>query len=327
LRPAEIKEIQRQKDRYKAAVKALSEGRTLEGFRTLDRLGWIHEVADEERDRALADAYVDSLCEGKSALVIAPTHAAGERITREIRRELRARHLLGTAEHEFDTLVPVNLTLGQRRDPATYAAGDLVVLFHQNAKGFRKGQRLDACAGPVPLDQAERFTLYRKAGIELASGDRVRITRNGTTADGAHRLSNGDIFTVKAFTSSGDLVLDNGWTVSREWGHIALGHVSTSHASQGRTVDRVFVGMSSESLVAASREGFYVSASRAREQAQFFTDSKRELLDAVSHDDERLSGTELVAEAKRIQRHLIRDRNTVLEAVTQREPEALIHDR
>ena len=68
----------------------------------------------------------------------------------------------------------------------------------------------------------------------------------------------------------------------------------TSHSSQGKTVDRVFVGQSSESFPASSREQFYVSASRARESVTIYTDNKQDLLDAVSRSDERLSATELV---------------------------------
>jgi conjugative relaxase-like TrwC/TraI family protein len=41
LVPADIKDIQRQKGNYKQAVAALSEGRTVDGFRQLDALGWI----------------------------------------------------------------------------------------------------------------------------------------------------------------------------------------------------------------------------------------------------------------------------------------------
>lgn len=68
----------------------------------------------------------------------------------------------------------------------------------------------------------------------------------------------------------------------------------TSHSSQGKTVDRVFVGQSSESFPASSPEQFYVSASRARESVTIYTDNKHDLLDAVNRSDERLSATELV---------------------------------
>ncbi len=77
-------------------------------------------------------------------------------------------------------------------------------------------------------------------------------------------------------------MLENGWTVGKDFGHLAHGYVVTSHASQGKTVDRVFVGQSSQSFPASSREQFYVSASRAREQVIIYTDDKEALLEAVS---------------------------------------------
>ena len=69
---------------------------------------------------------------------------------------------------------------------------------------------------------------------------------------------------------------------------------TTSHASQGRNVQCVFVGQSSESFVASSREQFYVSASQGRERVTIYTDDKEALLDAVKRSDERLTATEFI---------------------------------
>ncbi|TWT44940.1 Multifunctional conjugation protein TraI [Phycisphaerae bacterium RAS1] len=315
LRPAEIREIQRQKDKYRAAVKDLSEDRTEEGFRRLDDLGWIREVADEERDGALAAAYVETVTQGKSALVVSPTHAEGNRITAEIRSQLRKRGLIGSEERRFLELIPANLTLGERRDPVNYRQGDVLV-FHQNSKGFRKGQRVLVGEGPLPLDQAERFSVFRSAEIDLSAGDDIRITKGGTGEGGARRLNNGDIFRVRGFTDNGDLLVAprdeknpaKAFVIGRHYGHLTHGIVVTSHASQGKTVDRVLIGQSSQSFPASSREQFYVSASRGREQALVFTDDKESLLAAVSRSDERLSATELAADCAAIRSRMARER-------------------
>ena len=74
------------------------------------------------------------------------------------------------------------------------------------------------------------------------------------------------------FTKDGDLVLDNGWVVGRDFGHLAHGYVTTSHASQGKTVDRVLIAMGRESLTAMGAEQFYVSVSRGRDQATIYSD-------------------------------------------------------
>ncbi|MBW7904829.1 MAG: relaxase domain-containing protein [Phycisphaerae bacterium] len=294
LVPAEIREIQRQRADYKEAVRALSEGRTEDGFRELNRLGWIREVGETERYKALAEDYVTTVEAGKSALVVSPTHLEGEWITDEIRARLKQAGRLGEGERTFQALESANLTEAEKADPLNYSPGDVLV-YHQNAKGHRKGERVVVNDEPLPLDQAERFQVYRPSVLPIAPGDVLRITRNGTTADGRHRLNNGALYAVRGFDASGNIVLANGWTVSKDYGHLAHGYVVTSHASQGKTVDRVFIGQSSDSLPASSREQFYVSVSRGREQATIYTDDKEALLEAVSRSDDRLTATEFVA--------------------------------
>lgn len=266
LRPAEIRDIQRQKGNYKQAVQALSEGRTAEGFRELDRLGWIEEAAEGERYKALAADYVVTVTSGQSALVVSPTHVEGARINAEIRGKLKDAGLLGKDEREFRVLRNANMTQAERSDAFSYLPGDVLV-FHQNGKGHTKGDRVIAGDGPLPLDQAARFQAYHPDSIRLAAGDMLKISRNGQTADGKHRLSNGGLYRVREFTDAGDIVLENGWVVSRDYGHFTHGYCVTSHVSQGKTVDVVLIGQSSRSFPASSREQFYVSVSRGKRRA------------------------------------------------------------
>jgi hypothetical protein len=291
--PAEIKDIQRQKGSYKQAVRALSDGRTEDGFRQLDALGWVREVADDDRYKVLASDYVATVAAGKSALVVSPTHLEGERITAEIRSALKKLGRLKTEEQPVLQLHNVNLTEAQRADDVNYLPGD-VLEFHQNAKGFRKGQRVVVGREKLPLGQAARFQAFNAGELCLSPGDMVRITKNGLTVDGERRLNNGARYTVKGFNSPGDLVLNNGWAVSKHFGHLAYGYVVTSHASQGKTVDCVFVGQSSLSFPASSREQFYVSCSRGRQSVTVYCDDKEALREAVAESDERITATELV---------------------------------
>jgi conjugative relaxase-like TrwC/TraI family protein len=294
LMPAEVKEIKRQSGAYKEAVKALADGQVADGFRRLDDLQWIHEVPLDERYQQLASEYVHTVAEQKTALVISPTHAEGHRINDEIRRQLKESGRLGTEERQFLAFENANLTEAERGDASSILEGDVLV-FHQNAKGFERGQRVSVSDPKnVPVDQAARYQVFHPTTISLADGDSLRITRNGLSADGKHRLNNGAIYQVRGFDEAGDILLDNGWTVAQDYGHFTHGYVVTSHSSQGKTVDRVFVGQSSESFPASSREQFYVTASRAREQVSIYTDNKQDLLDAVKRGDERLSATELV---------------------------------
>jgi conjugative relaxase-like TrwC/TraI family protein len=298
--PATVKEIQRQSGEYKAAVKSLSEGRVCDGFRTLDRLGWIREIPDDERYKVLAADYAETIQQGKTALVVSPTHFEGRNCSGEIRRLLREQGIVHGEEREFATLVNAQLTEAEKTDPANYRAG--VVQFHQNAKGFIKGHRLNVGNDVLPFDQSHRFTVFHRSQLRLARGDVVRVTHKGLTADGKHRLDNGTTFTVKEFDRDGNVVLTNGWTIGRDFGHLTHGYVVTSHASQGRTVDRVFIGQGSDSLRAASREQFYVSVSRGKQQATIYTDDKAALLEAVQQSDDRATATEFVGRERQRQR-------------------------
>lgn len=121
----------------------------------------------------------------------------------------------------------------------------------------------------------------------------MRVTATGKTTDDKHRLSNGTLLTVSGFTKKGDIIVDHGWVIDREFGHLAHGYVVTSHASQGMTVDNVFVGISSQSFSATSGRTAYVAVTRGKEQAQIFTDDRSALLKAVEREDQPLSATEL----------------------------------
>jgi hypothetical protein len=224
----------------------------------------------------------------------------------------RARGRIGQDEHHLLRLESSNLTAAQRRDAAQYHAGD-VVQFVQNVKGgWQKGDRVTVvshddtsvrvrtAAGQekaLPLPLAEQFQLYRARELAVATGDRIRFTLGGSTRDGK-RLSNGRVATIAGFTSDGDLRLDNGWIVPKDYGHMAAGWTVTSHASQGKTVKgRVFIAQSAVSLPASNLEQFYVSASRAKGgpgAVAIYTDDKSALRRVVSRSDRPLSATELL---------------------------------
>jgi conjugative relaxase-like TrwC/TraI family protein len=294
LVPAEVKEIQRQSGDYKAAVRALSEGNAAEGLRRLDALGWVREAPHAQRYQQMARDYVAAVGKGETALAVSPTHSEAARITAEIRESLKRCGVLKAGERSVLQLENAHLTDAERGDAVNYQPGD-VLQFHQNAKGFTRGQRVRVSdRESVPLQQAARFQVFHASTLKLAPGDMVRITHNGQTADGLHRLDNGSLHRIKRFDAAGNLVLENGWLVGKDFGHLAHGYVVTSHASQGRTVDRVFIGQAAESFPASSREQFYVSVSRARKGVAVYTDDKGALLNAISRADERLSATEFV---------------------------------
>ena len=69
------------------------------------------------------------------------------------------------------------------------------------------------------------FEVFRTREIAIGKGDRIRITKNGEAkvegqAKGT-RLNNGDIFTVEGFTKEGDIRLEKGKLLPKNWGHLA----------------------------------------------------------------------------------------------------------
>jgi conjugative relaxase-like TrwC/TraI family protein len=298
---ARIAKIQRQGGRYREVVE-LARDKPREGFEKLAEVGWVREIPTAERYRLLAADYVDATrpagpgAKEPSALVIAPTHAEGARVTAEIRNRLAGEGRLGE-EREFLRLQPLHLTEAQRKDALSYEPGDLLQ-FHQNAPGHRRGERLVAGEGTgLPLAQAARFQVYRSGTLHAAVGDRIRVTQNGTSQDG-HRLNNGDTFTVSGFTPTGDIVDHRSWVIGRDFGHLAHGYVTTSVSAQSRTVDRVLVAMGTESIPAVSREQLYVSLSRGRQWARVYTNDREALGKAVARSDPRLSASEVAARRK-----------------------------
>jgi ATP-dependent exoDNAse (exonuclease V) alpha subunit len=297
VQAVEVREITRQSGAYKHAVAALARGDTEQGLAELDRLGWVREIADPDARRSALTAEYLAASRTGSVLVVAPTHAEGDAVTADIRDHLRATDRLGR-ERTFRRLTPTHWTEAEKRDATRYVSGEHVLHFHQNAAGgVKRGTRQTVTDDrPVPTQLADRFEVYAAGELPLAEGDRVRVTANGNTADGRHRLTNGAIFTVGGFTLGGDLVLkENGWVVSRDYGFLAHGYAVTSHSSQGRTVDHVLLSEPAAALGAASREQFYVSVSRGKHGCTVYTDDRPALAAAVSASDRRVAATEVWA--------------------------------
>jgi ATP-dependent exoDNAse (exonuclease V) alpha subunit len=293
LQAAELKEIWRQKaESHRAIIADLRVGNLERAFKKLNEFGMLRELAGEDRHEALANDYVAAVNEGKSALVISPTHGEGERVTARIRNNLKEAGRLRGDERNFVQLKNLQWSEAQRSDMRNYRA-DLVVQFHQNVPGFGRGERVTVTgqhehdrvlvkrqngdSAFLPLDQTDRFHVYESRQIALAAGDTIRITQNGFTKD-KQRLNNGDLKQIRGFTKNGGIQLANGWVLSKDYGNLTHGYSLTSYGSQSKGVDRVFVAESSESFRAADRQQFYVSVSRFKEALTIYTDDKDELL-------------------------------------------------
>ena len=304
LKPALLNDIVRQDGAYRDAVAKLSVGKIRHGFNRLMNLGFIKEIKNEgKRHRKLVSAYTKSVRRGRKALVVSPTHIEADKVTKRIRQSMRENGMLTGRTMAYRSYKNLQWTKAQRRRAGTYEVGQ-IVRFHKKSWGVDRGTsfritRIDSNSvwigdKKLPLQQADRFNVYEERKIDLQAGDKVRVTENSMTIDNKHRLSNGAIYTVKGLTFEGNIILDNGWMVGKNSGNLTYGYVATSHASQGKTVDDVYISQSSESFPASSAEQFYVSVSRGKNKVKIFTDSKSELLEHVRRSGARMSAVELI---------------------------------
>ena len=182
----------------------------------------------------------------------------------------------------------------------------------------------------LPLGQADRFQLFHRKTLHLSPGDVVRITHNGHTADGKHRLDNGSLYRVRQFDQQRQhrprKRLD-GRQEFRPPGSRLCGRLRT-HRRAKRSI-----GCSSASRAnpfpASSREQFYVSVSRARKGVVVYTDDKEALREAVQQSEERVSATELLNDSIRRQAVMLREQQQEREAekVQQQERERVAYAR
>jgi ATP-dependent exoDNAse (exonuclease V) alpha subunit len=301
LKIAEVMDIRRQSGDYKDAVKLLSQGKSVEALQKLDQVGWIKTMPVRNNYEPVAKDYAAKLkaSADKGVLIVCPSHAEGEKITTAVREELKQQGVVDSIEREFTRLVPTQWTEAERGDRQQYT-GDEILQFHRNSGDFKAGERatatdaFDAARPPRPGN----FAVYRKDAICLAKGDLIRVTANGKSKDGKHKLNNGAIYGVDRFTAGGDITLSNGWVLDKDFGTLGFAYVSTAQASQGRTVDHVIVCQTADSYPASNKEGFYVAVSRGRKSATIYTDDKRELKDAVQRSSPRLAASELVNKTK-----------------------------
>ncbi len=326
LRAERLDEIRRQKDlALLAAVVDASEGRTREAVAKLVAQGRVAEHGKQgERHQAVVRDYL-ATPRGQTCLVIAPSNEERRDLNHRIREALIEAGRIRKDSFEASVRISRGLTQAQKREVRSYEAGDLLT-FHRGSRVF--GILQGAAGRVVGVDQDRRtvqveleggrqvaFAPARFRGAEVhqveprrfAMGDRIQY-REASKPEGGRiqgqgfRIANGEVGIIRDLdrrTGHARVELEG----SRRSVLLDLGRVQpvdhayaiTSHASQGRTVDRALVvvdGLQGRELV--NRQQFYVSLSRARLDARIYTTSREELAAAVSRDAGKGSALELV---------------------------------
>jgi hypothetical protein len=220
IRPAQVQTIRRQQGDYQKAIQHLSQGDPLKGFDQLKAMKAIKQLPHDQRYTELARDYADAT---GTKLIVAPTHAEGQRVTQAVRDHLKQLGTLDKTEHQLPYHRNLQWTHAQKQNPELYEPG-LKIRTHKPMKDTPPGSWLTVTSNhhgksvsvtndqnqklDLNLTQAERFTTHAPEQIQLAKGDLVRTTQSMKSL-GGQRINNGQLYRVDGITRSGDLQLSS----------------------------------------------------------------------------------------------------------------------
>jgi conjugative relaxase-like TrwC/TraI family protein len=317
---ASLTVIRRQRDpELRHAVELAAAGKLAETVAALSEQQRINAIAPPaDRHRAIAEDYLRSHRAGQTTLVVSPAIEERSELNQVIRNLLVERGEVAREGVELATLANLDLTRAQRAHARHYAAGDVIRFRRGSAKlgvaagGYatvetsdtkRNLLRIKNESGAIVEYAPGRFRgveAFRAESRNVAAGDRLQFR----APDRALGVANGELATVVAIDACQiRLRTDKGREIAAantRLRHIDYGYASTSHASQGATVDRVIINVDTErSVRLVNRRQFYVSLSRARHDARIYTDNAEALARAVGREQLKPTALENLSPAQR----------------------------
>ena len=109
----------------------------------------------------------------------------------------------------------------------------------------------------------------------------------------ANKIKNGDIAEVVKFGADGSILLKDGRSLPASFRRYTHGYASTSHAAQGKTVDRGILILGDAGIRAANLQQAYVSNSRFRDTQSIYTTNRNAAKNAMANDLDRKLAHEL----------------------------------
>lgn len=310
MQSTEIRMIQRQKNpELLKAVELAAVGKAADSLMHVTR---VREVKDpSERYSAIVQAYAGlTPAERAETLVITGTNRSRKEINDGIQQALG---LKGTGI-QYILLDRLDTTQAERRHSKYYEKDAIIIPERDYRSGLKRGEQYtvldtgpgnrltvrgadDAIVTFSPA-QTTQLSVYKPERTELAVGDQIKITRNDKDRD----LANGDRFTVKE-ASEQEIILEAGGRRialdAAQAMYAALAYASTVHSAQGLTSDKVLINLETRSLTTA-KDVYYVAVSRARYEAEIFTDDAKRLPAAISREADKTAALEI----SQLQRHI-----------------------
>ena len=326
METAIVTEMQRQKSapenvREAARLSVADPAKALENLE-------VREIKNpEERIRAVADAYLGSK-NPADTLVLTGTHETRKAVNAHVRE---ARGLSGKGV-EFRTFEAEDHTSAERKRLDAYEAGQ-TVRFSKDYRslGVSAGETaevrtVDRETGTVllqtpdgreiPMTPREMSGKGHEIGtiesLELAPGDRVRITGNALKKDGITRGMKGTVLPEEAAGTAMRIRLDNGKTFPLTPGSLpvdlAHGYAQTGHSAQGLGAGTVILDLPAGSPT-VNRRSFYTNLTRTKERAVAFTDDREALTGAVAREKDKTMARDVTREPDRRPRTPDRERS------------------
>ena len=281
-------------------------------------MGAIREIGTDEVMDTLTASYIETIKQGKSALVISPANAERDKVNAHIRESLQASGRLGRRGKTLTRLQSLQWTQAEKADSRNYVPGQVIQTHANISKHYMKGRKFQVVKvkerevltrdakghlKTLPLDKAGRFDVYERSKRDLAKRDLIRITKNGSDKN-KERLDNGMMLEVTGFTKDGHIRMRTASTSKKaknlkqylipkaheNWDYA---YCQTSYAAQGKTVDRVFIHQPAATFPATNQEQVYVSVSRGREAVTIYTDDKEELIRVAAQSSRRMAALEV----------------------------------
>lgn len=305
---ARLDTIRRQRDpMLREAVELAAKGEIDHALSLLEKHDRIREIENPDvRHKSIAREYVAAHEAGERVLVVSPANDERRQLNLAIRELLKQRSHIAAEGKEQVIFVNRDLTAAQRQRPQSYEVAD-VVRYRRGSRRLGLGRNTYARVESTDSDlnriavrtedgRAVQYNPARLTGVDLfreerrvmARGDRIQFR----APDRALGVVNGEFATVVAIDDrKAALRMDDGREVKAAVSrlrHIDFGYASTSHSSQGATVDRVIVNIdTARSAELVNRKQFYVSISRARCGVTVYTDDRRALQHAVGRTREK----------------------------------------
>jgi conjugative relaxase-like TrwC/TraI family protein len=268
-------------------------GRVRTGLELLEARGSIIEAQGEERLRYIARDYVDLVQSGRSCLVVNRTHRENDAVSAFIRVELKVRGVLKEG-HAVDTVRSLGWTAAQKRDYRNYAPGQIIEVTTGRergktfeVKGVERGRGIRVCDQEgreryFNRGDSKRIDVCEKRSLEIAVGDLILLrsgqkNRRGELVNGERlqitRIEEGRIYGRSLGPDGRPQQAEIPITIQ----NFAHGYASTSHRSQGSTVQVALVGLDRESITQADNKMLYVASTREREDLRYYVESKAAL--------------------------------------------------